>query len=154
MHTVMKFQNELAEKYKYKPLPQEESRIYREMYRLTIPEYFNINGDNKGLYNSSGTLIANGYDRIVIGDYGAFVEFNRNQAIHGAYVIKPGEEYRLDKRYAKTVKYIWLTTKDLSDIKIYHQKHTVSYADYKPDYFYVSVFEVWARSGIRLGLRG
>ena len=40
------------------------------------------------------------------------------------------------------MKYVWLTVNDRSGIKIYHQKRGVSYADYKPNKYYVSVHEV------------
>ena len=36
-------------------------------------------------------------------------------------MIAPGEEYRVkDPRYKDNVKYIWLTLKDNSNIKIYY----------------------------------
>ena len=41
------------------------------------------------------------------------------------------------------VKYLWLTIKDNSCIKIYYQKKSVDYADYKPGMLYVSVHEVF-----------
>lgn len=148
MDGMLRFQAELAEKYGYKPLPANESRIYRELYRRTIPDYLKIEGSSDKLYNFSGTLIANGYERIVIGDYGAFVEFNQEQANPEVYVTKSGEEYRTTERYSSTVKYEWLTTKDYSDVKIYLQRRTVPYADYRPGYFYVSVFEVISHGAV------
>lgn len=142
MDSVLRFQAELAEKYGYKPLPADESRVCREVYRRTIPAFLKTDGSNDRLYNFSGTLVANGYERIAIGDYGAFVEFSQEQAISEAYVTKSGEEYRTAERYSATVKYEWLTTRDYSDVKIYLQRRTVPYADYKPGHFYISVFEV------------
>jgi len=57
--------------------------------------------------------------------------------------IKSGQEYRInDPKYSEHVKYWWLTPKDLSDMKVYYQKRIVSYADYKPEMFYVSPYEV------------
>lgn len=88
-------------------------------------------------------MITIGYDRIVIGDYGAFIEFDNNKAIVESFIIAPGQEYRIeDERYSKNVKYIWLTVYDGSGIKVYFQKKGVSYADYKPGKYYVSVHEV------------
>lgn len=147
MEAVLRLQAELAEKYGYKPLPVNDSKVYRELYRRTIPKFLKIDGSDDILYNFSQTLIAHGYERIVIGDYGAFVEFNQEQANPKAYITKSGEEYRSTERYAPTVKYEWLTTRDSSDVKIYLQRRTVPYADYKSGYFYISVFEVWACSG-------
>ena len=82
--------------------------------------------------------------RIVIGDYGAFVEFSRAQANARHLKIKEGQSYRIeDPRYAEHVKYLWLTADDNSDVKVYDQKRLVEYADYKPGMLYVSVYEVF-----------
>lgn len=87
-------------------------------------------------------LICKSYIRIVIGDYGAFVEFNEPN--YSAYMIAPGEEYRInDPAYKDKVKYLWLTIKDNSCIKIYYQKKSVDYADYRPGMLYVSIHEVF-----------
>lgn len=43
----------------------------------------------------------------------------------------------------KHVKYLWLTADDDSDVKVYDQKRSVEYADYKPGMLYVSVYEVF-----------
>lgn len=53
-----------------------------------------------------------------------------------------GQEYRFTEKYKNNVKYMWLTTKDSSACKLYDQQRTVTYADYKAGYFYVSPFEV------------
>lgn len=87
--------------------------------------------------------ISNSYDRIVIGDYGAFIEIDKKDMIKENIKIKEGEEYRIyDTRYSNNVKYFWYTTKDNSNIKIYYQRRKVNYADYKIDKYYVSVHEV------------
>lgn len=44
---------------------------------------------------------------------------------------------------AEHVKYLWLTADDNSDVKVYDQKRSVEYADYKPGMLYVSVYEVF-----------
>lgn len=130
----------LSKKYKYKPLPSDLSAKYRQFFLENIPRELSINGGTETLYTVKGSPICDGYDRIVIGDYGAFVEFSKSPY---EFIIKPGQEYRLnDKQYSNNVKYVWLTIDDESDIKIYYQKRTVLYADYKPRKFYVSVHEV------------
>ena len=103
-----------------------------------------LNGDNIPLYTMSGTKICNRYRRIVVGDYGAFVEFD-DCDMKGCpcFIVKPGQEYRIqDPKYSKNVKYWWLTAIDDSGIKIYKQRRTVDYADYIPGMYYVSVHEV------------
>lgn len=139
----MKFlSDELSNKYKYKKLSNELSNIARNIYTNTIPAFLLSFDKTKPLYSLNGSLICNGYDRIVIGDYGAYIEFSSEQANKDLFIIAPGQEYRLEPRYSNA-KYIWLTIDDGSQIKIYYQKNTVSYADYKPQYYYISVYEVY-----------
>lgn len=103
-----------------------------------------MSGDTISLETADGTVIANGYNRIVIGDYGAFVEFSRVQACMRRLKIKEGQMYRAkDPRYAEHVKYLWLTADDGSNVKVYDQKRPVEYADYMPGMLYVSVYEVF-----------
>ena len=136
----MKFLHEvLAQKYNYKKLPESLSNIAKTVYASTLPKFLN---HHQPLYTLNGTCICNDFKRIVIGDYGAYVEYSPAQANKDNYIIAPGQQYRLEPRYSN-VKYIWLTIPDDSDIKIYYQKHSVIYADYKPEYYYVSVYEVY-----------
>ena len=132
----------LAEKYGYKDLPGDLSDKYRAFFRKNIPEFLTKYG-SCALYTKQGSLLCSGYGRIVVGDYGAFIEFSPDQAQERSFIVKPGQEYRInDPKYSKHVKYEWLTIDDGSDIKIYKQKRTVSYADYKAGMYYVSVHEV------------
>lgn len=141
---VLSIQKNLADTYKYKPLPPLISMQQRQEYLDALPQEFDVDGNkNCNIYSKSGTLIATGYNRVVIGDYGAFVEFDKTQAVSQNIKVKAGQEYRYnDEQYSKNVKYLWLTAKDNSDCKIYFQKKTVDYADYKAEMFYISPYEV------------
>lgn len=137
---TLKIESALAKKYHYSPLPVDLSIKYRYFFKENMPDYINIRGGG-ALYTSCGTRICDSYNRVVIGDYGAFVEFE-SEPDSVTFVIQPGQEYRVnDKKYSKNVKYIWMTIDDESGIKIYKQKKTVTYADYKPKKYYVSVHE-------------
>ena len=139
---TLKIEAALSKKYKYRNLPGDLSEKYREFFCENIPRFLSKSGSEDTLYTLSGSPICSGYDRIVIGDYGAFIEFSQS-VFSDSFIIKPGQEYRVDdERYSKNVKYIWLTINDGSDIKIYFQKKGVTYADYKPGRYYVSVHEV------------
>lgn len=132
----------LADKYLYKKLPGDLSNKYRIFFRNNVPDFLHVSGGGM-LYTSNGSLICESYRRIVIGDYGAFVEFDK-QPENTEFIVAPGQEYRInDERYSKNVKYIWLTIDDGSGIKIYHQKKKVAYADYLPGMYYVSVHEAF-----------
>lgn len=142
---TLKIEALLAKKYHYIPLPDDLSDKYRNFYEENIPDFLCINGANVPLYTSKGTKICDSYDRIVIGDYGAFVEFS-NETADTEFVIQQGQEYRVnDKKYSKNVKYIWLTIDDSSGIKIYKQKKRVRYADYLPKKYYISVHECFTK---------
>ena len=138
-----KVEAKLAKVYEYRRLPSDLSAKYRQWYDDNTPSFLK-RSTQQPLYTSGGTLICDYFDRIVIGDYGAFVEFSKEAANEDVFVIAPGQEYRLnDPKYSANVKYIWLTVNDESQIKIYRQKRRVSYADYTPSKYYVSVHEVF-----------
>jgi len=73
----MLLQDELAIKYKYKKLPFAISEKAKKEYIESLPIFLNISGDLEfKILSKNGTLISNGYNRIVVGDYGAFLEFD------------------------------------------------------------------------------
>ena len=97
---MLKYQEQLADEYKYKPIPRTFFKDVRAEFEETLPEWCNMSGDTTKLETRSGTVIASGYNRIVIGDYGAFVEFSRAQANARHLKIKEGQSYRIeDPRY-------------------------------------------------------
>jgi len=132
IENLLQFQEELSAKYKYRKLKSSLSEEVRQKYLDNLPSQLNINGDtNFKIHSLNNTLISNGYNRIVIGDYGAFIEFDKSKS---NLKVKSGQEYRFNNpKYSENVKYYWLTPKDDSDMKVYFQKRTVSYADYKVD---------------------
>lgn len=143
--SMLEFQEQLAKQYHYKPVqPNLFLGDVRDRYLSSLPSWCALEGAESTLETAEGTLLCSGYRRIVIGDYGAFVEIDPNQINAEVLRCQPGEEYRYtDERFAKNCKYLWLTVKDLSHCKIYHQKKPVEYADYLPDMYYVSPYEVF-----------
>lgn len=120
----------------YRALPQEASKIVREYYRrqLSIPE---INVEEVVLKNDCGTLISTGYKRVVIGDYGAYIEFTERQ------VEKKNISTKWQGPQNSSASYIWYQTNDASQTKIYLQQRRVQYADYIPGMYYVSPEDVF-----------
>lgn len=137
-------EEDLAKEYKYRKLPEDLSKWARNEYLLALPKDINIFGNNyQMLCSKTGKAFASGYKRVVIGDYGAFIEFSGDQLIRGVISVKKGQEYRItDPKYSNNVKYHWYTIEDGSDIKIYYQQKTVVYADYNENMFYVSPHEI------------
>ena len=52
------------------------------------------------------------------------------------------EKYRLEHPWKDKVFYVEWRTKDESNVKVYDQKRTVEYADYKVGLFYISPFDL------------
>lgn len=133
----------LVAKYKYSKLPIELSKQVRSDYRQSLPKLLREKGNREhALFTLNRMQIATGYERIVIGDYGAYIEIASKQMLTNNIEIKQGQEYRLEPKY-KNVKYHWYTAKNESDIKIYKQTEYVTYADYKPSFYYVSPNEIF-----------
>ena len=134
-----------VEKYKYKALPPDVSAENRALYKDNLPDWLkedkNITHPVE-LYTPDGTLFATDFERIVIGDYGAFIEINPQNIVNENIKVQPGQEYRInDSHYANHIKYEWYTTKDNSNAKLYFQQRPVSYADYKVGMWYISPYE-------------
>ena len=121
--------------YNYKPLPLELSNRARKFYEDNLPDEFYL---DEHLFTKSGELLAVIPNRLVIGDYGAFVEINPNDIMTQLYVPK-GQEFRLKPDFKG--KYQWYTTKQ-GDCKIYKQVRPVKYADYKVGMYYISPYEI------------
>ena len=82
--------------------------------------------------NKARTLVAKGYKRVVVGDYGAYIEFAPEHIVHHNIKNKwPGKPSR-------PVKYIWMVTCDNEQTKVYFQQGTVGYADYKIGMYYIT----------------
>lgn len=139
---VVDYINGLVNKYKYQKLDKSLSDYSRNLYRSNIPSWLHVVGEDQcELFSPEGVLICTGYTRIVVGDYGAYIEFSTRQANHNHFIIPQSQMYRLEDKYRSGVKYLWYSTYK-EDIKIYYQTRGVPYADYIPRMFYVSVFDV------------
>lgn len=148
---MLLFQEHLAKEYGYQPI---EPNLFlgdvRQKYIDALPAWCKREGEpHRELFSEKETCIANGYNRIVVGDYGAFIEIRPDQINQEKLRLAPGEEYRVyDERYAAHVKYHWYTTIVPAQIKLYYQQKKVNYADYVPGMWYVSVYEVFPEGEI------
>lgn len=98
--------------------------------RLILP----LEGNNDiEFYTKSNLEIANGYNRIVIGLRGPYIEFHHYNIISSSIhkIINPNHYY-FDE-YRSNCK---------SNVKVYYQKFIVNYADYKPGFLYISPFDL------------
>ena len=159
---MLQFQADLATKHGYKPImkPNPEysentlqpisiqKKIHDDSfvkkYKAELPEWCKRSDCAKEpLISLDGTLLCTKFERIVIGDYGAFIEIAPEHMVLNNLKVKEGQEFRInDEKYSLHVKYHWYTAKDNSDCKVYFQQKTVTYADYKPGMYYISPYEV------------
>lgn len=87
------------------------------------------------LYFKDGVLFSNGYERVVHGGRGAYVELTRNQilvSLKSHFNQEISDEISSGPFY-----YYWLDPEGRTE-KIYWQLNTVKYADYKPGFYYIS----------------
>lgn len=89
----------------------------------------------RNLYFLDGVLFATGYERIVHGKRGDYVELKREQIqvqLKSHFNQKIPEELTNESFY-----YYWLEPEGRSE-KIYWQINLVKYADYKRNFYYIS----------------
>ena len=138
---VLELQRDLAENYKYKAIPQNYREEIHNFYKDNLPPNFRLDGDAAPLFSSSGLKLCEGYSRVVIGDYGAFIEVAPSDILTENIHVQAGQEYRdFNPCYNHTV-FSWLTPKDASGIKISFQKKPVEYGDFKPGFYYISPYD-------------
>ena len=100
------------------------------MKRLKMSERFRIplNGDaNICFYTKLGLLLAKGYNRIVIGGRGPYIEFESSHIIMDNIFVPDHAKHKLENSLTYYHEYRSL---DKSCVKLYFQKMEVSYADY------------------------
>jgi hypothetical protein len=124
---------------KYPRLSYRESEIVRKYHSENCK--ITKQGWQGQIEAIDGMVFANGYERVVVGDYGAYIEISPTQVIQSAIMVAPGQEYRLTEKF-KNCKYTWLTDKGGKKAKIYLQRGLVTYADYKIGMYYVSPEDV------------
>ena len=92
---------------------------------------------NIPLYFKDGIQFSNGYERIVHGKRGAYVELTKDQIVvnlKSKFNVKLPNKIDIQPYF-----YYWLIPEERTE-KIYWQINTVSYADYKIGYYYISPF--------------
>ena len=109
-------------------------KLYSERLRIPLE-----GSESVKFFTKSGTHVATGYERIVIGGRGPYIEFKADQIVEESFSIPEDQEYRKTDR---RVYYIEARSDDESNVKLYIQRRTVKYADYKVGMLYISPFEL------------
>jgi hypothetical protein len=114
-----------------------EDRLNLPLVGATDIEFFTL----------SGTLVARGYERIVIGQRGPYIEFSEMSIVREAIVMPSDQEWRLGTGY---VYYNEWRSADESSVKLYEQRKTVDYADYRVGMWYLSPFDLTTKEYAQL----
>lgn len=98
-------------------------------------------------FTRTGLHVATGYQRVVIGKRGPYVEFTNKNIIHSSIYVPFECKYRLNN---PKVYYDEWRTSDDAYVKLYKQKQTVAYADYKVGLWYISPSSLRLKDGSRV----
>ena len=87
----------------------------------------------------SGLPIATSFLRVVHGGRGTYIEFCKEQLVWENLVVPEDQEWRRrDSQWTSRVFYIEWRSTDSCNVKVYEQKRTVEYADYRVGLFYIA----------------
>lgn len=112
---------------------------YRE--RLILPEF--PEGSMLVFMTVVRTMpVAKGYERIVIGRRGPYVEFLTEHINQSAIFVPGDQRWRFDPSWSQKVFYWEFRTRDSCCVKIYLQRRLVTYADYRVGCWYISPFDL------------
>ena len=129
---------------------QKKIQNYRE--QLILPE-IPVDEQKKMKFFSYSNLIATGYERVVIGERGPYIEFTDEQICKDNFHVPHSERWRIKSKIRFMAFYEeYRTWRD--SIMIYHQLRYVHYADYIPGMWYISPWDLQSDGFPRLMLGG
>lgn len=131
--------HEACATWRYRPLPKSRRDEFHAIYNEALNGF--DRPEHRPCVLKGGTLMATDYVRVVVGDYGPWVEFEREQ-ITVPLPLMPFQEWRGDKAYVErrglNIKYI---ARHINGVMVYDQLGPVKYADYKPGMLYISTLD-------------
>ena len=103
-------------------------------------------GDSETIFHTENRMVvAMGYNRVVIGDRGPYIELLNEHILFDGLYIPKDQHWRFETSWREKVYYFEFRTIDDSYVKVYLQNRRVSYADYIKDRWYISPFELMLR---------
>ena len=96
-------------------------------------EYEYLGSPDDAIYDINGQPIASGFNRIVHGGRGDYVEFRPDQILGGCLHIPDNAKWRLTRPLCYYIEH-----RTNAGTKVYEQKRQVNYADYQIGMFYIS----------------
>ena len=98
--------------------------------RMLLP----LEGSNDiSFHTKSGLAVADGYERVVIGERGPYIEFNKEQIRSENFRLIDDPTHKYFMEYRSNCDH---------NVKLYYQLLYVNYADYKIHKYYISPFDL------------
>lgn len=90
-----------------------------------------------------GTSLTRGYERVVHGERGSYLEIFNHYIVWDLFHVPESQKWRVDDpEWKDKVYYIEHRSNGRSNVKLYVQKKTVNYADYKVGMCYISLDDI------------
>lgn len=114
----------------------------KKLYKNLIIPIIGKNNIQNTSNTQTGLQLANGYNRVVIGERGPYVEFQHDHLYMTNLFVPEKEQWRLDPTNSKIYYHEYRSIDD-AYVKVYYQLKTVAYADYKIGLYYISPFDLY-----------
>ena len=141
VHSYIK---DMVAKYHHRPIPTTPATgNVKTYYRDKLPAWAKKKISRKyPLYTKNGEKVCERYERIVIGDYGAYVEISASHLSDNHFIYidqnNPIDE-TISSRHSS---HMTLALNDESSYTIYFQVKPVPYGNFIPGRFYIDPYDV------------
>lgn len=115
----------------------EKIKEYKQRLKINADE----GDDDTVIHTEENMVIAKGYERVVIGDRGPYIELAHRHILLDGIFIPKEQHWRFEPKWRKKVYYFEFRTIDEAYLKVYLQNRCVNYADYKEEFWYVDPFK-------------
>ena len=140
------FVSQLMLSYRNQVIPNNISEELKETHKKYLPTWISDSmiesGKSAPLFDVNGTKVCDKYSRVVISDFGAFIEFSYDDICEKNIMIMPGEEYRVAPENQDKVSSYLLTTNSDAKCQIGLRVKDGTGSGFRQGFCYVSVYEV------------
>lgn len=140
---VNTFIQDMIKKYHYRPIPATvQTGSVKSYYRDRLPAWAKIKISRKyPLKTKQGDKLCEAYEKIVVGDYGAYVEISASHLLIDQFIYIDEQDIseNIDTRQKSYMTFVLNTD---PDFKILFQVKSVAYGNFIPGRFYVNPYTV------------
>lgn len=120
--------------YKNKPLPEQISKKSKEFYKKCLNSYYQINGDEKQIVTWNYIYIAKKYNKIVITDYGPFLEIKKENVFWENLMLKNQQS---------NTNFIFYGIENYPNFECFFTKESSNVRDFSPNCLYIPTYKVF-----------